>query len=243
MVDLEAAWRPLKEHSSLKLSFHHFSLRVFRSCRVPRFCSSRLQRKCNLCSRKRVVLVQASGKSIRHNRNPICFDKTHLFVCHFHAASLARRQSATNIKMRLLQENMLVFGMLNRYVIETPNRTHERPNRSNEKIIPKMHSGYRCEWCGMTTHGGCRAYISSDCTFGVLQPIYLPPHAVSIPRTEVPMEAIIGVQIKSKSTPLQRDYSCRKYSPFHLCLSWWILIKKKKNSPSWRGSGILMKHK
>lgn len=76
-----------------------------------------------------------------------------------------------------------------------------------------MYSGYRCEWCGMTTHGGCRAYISSDCTFGVLQPIYLPPHAVSIPRTEVPMEAIIGVQIKSKSTPLQRDYSCRKYLP------------------------------
>ncbi|XP_037051989.1 diacylglycerol kinase theta isoform X7 [Bradysia coprophila] len=69
-------------------------------------------------------------------------------------------------------------------------------------------TGYRCEWCGMTTHGGCRAYITNECTFGVLQPIYLPPHAVSIPRTEVPMEAIIGVQIKAKSTPLQRDYSC-----------------------------------
>ncbi|XP_037913720.1 diacylglycerol kinase theta isoform X2 [Hermetia illucens] len=69
-------------------------------------------------------------------------------------------------------------------------------------------TGYRCEWCGITTHGGCRNFIISDCTFGVLQPIYLPPHAVSIPRTEVPMEAIIGVQVKSKSTPLQRDYSC-----------------------------------
>lgn len=63
----------------------------------------------------------------------------------------------------------------------------------------------------MTTHGGCRNCIPSECTFGVLQPIYLPPHAVSIPRTEVPMEAIIGVQIKSRSTPLQRDYSCRKF--------------------------------
>lgn len=77
-------------------------------------------------------------------------------------------------------------------------------------IGPLFHVGYRCEWCGMTTHGGCRVYISNECTFGVLQPIYLPPHAVSIPRTEVPMEAIIGVQVKSKSTPLQRDYSCRK---------------------------------
>lgn len=72
-------------------------------------------------------------------------------------------------------------------------------------------TGYRCEWCGMTTHGGCRSCINAECTFGVLQPIYLPPHAVSIPRTEVPMEAIIGVQIKSRSTPLQRDYSCRKF--------------------------------
>ncbi|XP_055618350.1 diacylglycerol kinase theta isoform X2 [Toxorhynchites rutilus septentrionalis] len=70
-------------------------------------------------------------------------------------------------------------------------------------------TGYRCEWCGTTTHGGCRNNISSECTFGTLQPIYLPPHAVSIPRTEVPMEAIIGVQNKNRGTPgMQRDYSC-----------------------------------
>ncbi|XP_038105281.1 diacylglycerol kinase theta isoform X4 [Culex quinquefasciatus] len=70
-------------------------------------------------------------------------------------------------------------------------------------------TGYRCEWCGTTTHGGCRTNLPSECTFGTLQPIYLPPHAVSIPRTEVPMEAIIGVQNKNKGTPgLPRDYSC-----------------------------------
>ncbi|XP_018784640.1 PREDICTED: diacylglycerol kinase theta isoform X3 [Bactrocera latifrons] len=68
-------------------------------------------------------------------------------------------------------------------------------------------TGYRCEWCGMTTHGGCRTYLTTECNFGVLQPIYLPPHSVSIPRTEVPIEAIIGVQVKSKTT-LLRDYSC-----------------------------------
>ncbi|XP_029408767.1 diacylglycerol kinase theta isoform X5 [Bactrocera dorsalis] len=68
-------------------------------------------------------------------------------------------------------------------------------------------TGYRCEWCGMTTHGGCRTYLTTECNFGVLQPIYLPPHSVSIPRTEVPIEAIIGVQVKSKTT-LVRDYSC-----------------------------------
>lgn len=71
--------------------------------------------------------------------------------------------------------------------------------------------GYRCEWCGLTTHSACRTYVTFECLFGMLQAIYLPPHAVSIPRTEVPMEAIIGVQVKLKSTPLQRDYSCRKY--------------------------------
>lgn len=81
-----------------------------------------------------------------------------------------------------------------------------------------MIQGYRCEWCGFTTHGGCRVYVPMECTFGMLQPIYLPPHAVSIPRTEVPMEAIIGVQVRNKGTPLQRDYSCRKYSTFLLIL-------------------------
>jgi diacylglycerol kinase (ATP) len=70
--------------------------------------------------------------------------------------------------------------------------------------------GYRCEWCGLTTHGGCRHFVQQECTFGSLQPIYLPPHAVSIPRTEVPMEAIIGVQVKNKGIPMQREYSCRK---------------------------------
>ncbi|KAG8225525.1 hypothetical protein J437_LFUL006064 [Ladona fulva] len=32
----------------------------------------------------------------------------------------------------------------------------------------------------------------------MLEPIYLPPHGVSIPRTEVPMEAIIGVQVRGR---------------------------------------------
>uniref|UniRef100_A0AAG5CR42 Diacylglycerol kinase n=1 Tax=Anopheles atroparvus TaxID=41427 RepID=A0AAG5CR42_ANOAO len=76
-------------------------------------------------------------------------------------------------------------------------------------------TGYRCEWCGTTTHGGCRNNIPAECTFGTLQPIYLPPHAVSIPRTEVPMEAIIGVQNRNKGTPgLQRDYSCQTIKVF-----------------------------
>ncbi|KAJ3667108.1 hypothetical protein Zmor_002514 [Zophobas morio] len=68
-------------------------------------------------------------------------------------------------------------------------------------------SGYRCEWCGMTCHAACHVNITSECTFGVLEPIYLPPHAVSIPRTEVPMEAIIGVQVRRKDTMSPRSIS------------------------------------
>ncbi|XP_066993369.2 diacylglycerol kinase theta isoform X4 [Anabrus simplex] len=69
-------------------------------------------------------------------------------------------------------------------------------------------AGMRCEWCGITSHAVCHKNIPGDCTFGNLEPIYLPPHAVSIPRTEVPMEAIIGVQVRRKET-MSREYSCR----------------------------------
>ncbi|XP_066993367.2 diacylglycerol kinase theta isoform X2 [Anabrus simplex] len=65
-------------------------------------------------------------------------------------------------------------------------------------------AGMRCEWCGITSHAVCHKNIPGDCTFGNLEPIYLPPHAVSIPRTEVPMEAIIGVQVRRKET-MSRD--------------------------------------
>ncbi|XP_033224636.1 diacylglycerol kinase theta isoform X3 [Belonocnema kinseyi] len=68
-------------------------------------------------------------------------------------------------------------------------------------------AGFRCEWCGMTSHAYCYKNIPLECTFGSLEKIYLPPHAVSIPRTEVPMEAIIGVQVRRKEV-ITREYSC-----------------------------------
>ncbi|XP_051154846.1 diacylglycerol kinase theta isoform X5 [Leptopilina boulardi] len=68
-------------------------------------------------------------------------------------------------------------------------------------------AGFRCEWCGMTSHAGCHKNIREECTFGSLEKIYLPPHAISIPRTEVPMEAIIGVQVRRKEN-ITREYSC-----------------------------------
>jgi len=50
----------------------------------------------------------------------------------------------------------------------------------------------------LQAHATCRSQIAYECDFGILGPIYLPPHAVSIPRTEVPMESIIGVQVRRK---------------------------------------------
>ncbi|KAB7507193.1 hypothetical protein Anas_00158, partial [Armadillidium nasatum] len=38
-------------------------------------------------------------------------------------------------------------------------------------------AGLRCEWCGATIHVGCVEKISPRCTFGVLEPILLPPSA------------------------------------------------------------------
>ncbi|GLV43765.1 uncharacterized protein CBL_06911 [Carabus blaptoides fortunei] len=68
-------------------------------------------------------------------------------------------------------------------------------------------AGYKCEWCGITSHAICHVNIPAECTFGNLEHIYLPPHAVSIPRTEVPMEAIIGVQVRRKDTMSPRSIS------------------------------------
>lgn len=103
-------------------------------------------------------------------------------------------------------------------------------------------AGMKCEWCGMTvsrefpftilvflveyiikikceyflqSHAVCHKSITGECTFGNLEPIYLPPHAVSIPRTEVPMEAIIGVQVRRKDA-LSREYNSKhKFFIFH----------------------------
>lgn len=86
-------------------------------------------------------------------------------------------------------------------------------------------AGYKCEWCGLTCHAACHLHAQQgECTFGNLEPIYLPPHAVSIPRTEVPMEAIIGVQVRRLKDTMSREYSCRKYltstcEPHYYCLT------------------------
>lgn len=55
-------------------------------------------------------------------------------------------------------------------------------------------TGMRCEWCQMTMHASCLKNVPRECNLGSLQSIMLPPYCVSIPRTDVPMETIIGMQ-------------------------------------------------
>lgn len=45
--------------------------------------------------------------------------------------------------------------------------------------------------------------------FGVVQSIMLPPYCVSIPRTDVPLETIMGVQSKKNKDQVNRKL--RKY--------------------------------
>uniref|UniRef100_A0A5K3F901 diacylglycerol kinase (ATP) n=2 Tax=Mesocestoides corti TaxID=53468 RepID=A0A5K3F901_MESCO len=54
-------------------------------------------------------------------------------------------------------------------------------------------TGLRCEWCGVTVHYTCFRNLPVECNYGPLRDIMLPPQAVSIPRTSLLMEHIIGL--------------------------------------------------
>ncbi|XP_067138852.1 diacylglycerol kinase theta [Centruroides vittatus] len=74
-------------------------------------------------------------------------------------------------------------------------------------------TGMRCEWCGLTSHATCYKNIPPECNFGVVQSIMLPPSCVIIPRTDVPLETIIGVQSRRReTTSLSSHYVARSIS-------------------------------
>ncbi|CAN7936885.1 unnamed protein product [Ixodes hexagonus] len=67
-------------------------------------------------------------------------------------------------------------------------------------------AGMRCEWCGITAHATCYRSLIQECNFGCLESIMLPPAAVSIPRTDVPLETIIGVEMRRRETLARATY-------------------------------------
>uniref|UniRef100_A0AC35G3A0 Diacylglycerol kinase n=1 Tax=Panagrolaimus sp. PS1159 TaxID=55785 RepID=A0AC35G3A0_9BILA len=60
-------------------------------------------------------------------------------------------------------------------------------------------TGMRCEWCGVTAHAVCYRRVKKDCDLGVLRKIMLPPNAITIPRTELPMEQLLNIQVGEKN--------------------------------------------
>ncbi|VVC94319.1 unnamed protein product, partial [Leptidea sinapis] len=75
---------------------------------------------------------------------------------------------------------------------------------------PTQHKRKFCTVCRKKLDELPSLHCMKECNFGNLQPIFLPPSAVSIPRTEVPMEAIIGVHVRPP--PSQRDFGCPRRS-------------------------------
>ncbi|RWS29494.1 diacylglycerol kinase theta-like protein [Leptotrombidium deliense] len=73
-------------------------------------------------------------------------------------------------------------------------------------------AGMRCEWCGWTAHASCYKNLTPECNFGVVQSIMLPPFCVSIPRTDVPLETIIGVQNKKKTDSVSPRSASEEFS-------------------------------
>ena len=55
-------------------------------------------------------------------------------------------------------------------------------------------TGMRCQWCGLTAHSSCLSALSAEqaaCQFGALEPIFLPPSAISIPRTQLSQNNVL----------------------------------------------------
>ncbi|TGZ53488.1 Diacylglycerol kinase [Temnothorax longispinosus] len=132
-------------------------------------------------------------------------------VAHCWSEQVHRKRKFCNVCRKRLDDNLCIH-------CETVRHTHHwregnLPSSSKCAVCKKSCftaeclAGFRCEWCGMTSHAYCYKNIPQECTFGNLEPIYLPPHAVSIPRTQVPMEAIIGVEVRRKEVLAPRSIS------------------------------------
>ncbi|XP_025091817.1 diacylglycerol kinase theta-like isoform X2 [Pomacea canaliculata] len=67
-------------------------------------------------------------------------------------------------------------------------------------------AGMRCEWCGVTAHATCYKSLPAECKFGSLREIMLPPSCLTIPRMDVPMETILGINRKP-TFPVSEEWS------------------------------------
>ena len=96
---------------------------------------------------------------------------------------------------------------------------------------PDCLTGMRCQWCGMSAHSSCVPNIPGAlavCQFGLLEPIFLPPAAISTPR----------IQYTSEKTVVTKSHAlmqARKYFPLSNQISFWNWIDTLKldNASKW----------
>ncbi|CDW55865.1 DAGK cat and RA and DAGK acc and C1 1 domain cont aining protein [Trichuris trichiura] len=91
-------------------------------------------------------------------------------------------------------------------------------------------AGMRCEWCGMTAHTICFCQISTDCDFGPLRPIMLPPNCLTTPRAELPMEILLSIKTTEKemsASPFKNSDHERSSSPEDL-------VREKEDTEAFR---------
>ena len=60
---------------------------------------------------------------------------------------------------------------------------------------PDSLTGMRCQWCGMSAHSSCLQNLPNShgmCQFGLLEPIFLSPQSISIPRSQLTQDRSIA---------------------------------------------------
>ncbi|KRY87419.1 Diacylglycerol kinase theta [Trichinella pseudospiralis] len=73
-------------------------------------------------------------------------------------------------------------------------------------------AGMRCQWCNRTAHAICYRQIVTDCDFGPLRPIMLPPNCLTIPRAELPMELLLSIKRREKEVPISPSKNSEDFS-------------------------------
>uniref|UniRef100_K1RVA4 Diacylglycerol kinase n=1 Tax=Magallana gigas TaxID=29159 RepID=K1RVA4_MAGGI len=62
-------------------------------------------------------------------------------------------------------------------------------------------AGMRCEWCGVTSHASCYKLLPAECNFGSLREIMLPPSCLTVPRINISMDKILGINVRTPDEP------------------------------------------
>ncbi|XP_052762684.1 diacylglycerol kinase theta-like isoform X2 [Mya arenaria] len=67
-------------------------------------------------------------------------------------------------------------------------------------------AGMRCEWCGLTAHASCHRLLPAECNFGSLREIMMPSSCMSMPRMDLSVETMMGMNKKTTRT-ISEDWS------------------------------------